>query len=171
MDITPYVGGKSTGIGAGRVAKLSSNETPLGASPKAREVLKDLGDKLQYYPDGGSGNLIDVIGEIHNLDSSQLICGNGSDEILSLIANAYAGPGDEVLFSQHGFLVYELAALANGATPVKAAEKNLTSDVDALLGAVTENTRILCRSLQRLLPQYQTENVMLNLSRVYMTRE
>lgn len=143
LDITPYVGGKSTSIGAGRVAKLSSNETPLGASPKAREVLKDLGDKLQFYPDGGSGNLIETISEVHDLEPARLICGNGSDEILSLIANAYAGPGDEVLFSQHGFLVYELAALANSATPVKAPEKNLTTDVDALLEAVTENTRVL----------------------------
>ncbi len=143
MDITPYVGGKSTGIGAGPVAKLSSNESPLGASPKAQAAVKNLGESLQFYPDGGSGELIKAIAEIHEINPVNLICGTGSDEILSLIANAYAGPGDEVLFSLHGFLVYELAALANGATPVKAPEKNLTTDVDALLDAVTENTKIL----------------------------
>lgn len=143
MDITPYVGGKSSAEGVPIVAKLSSNETPLGASPKARAVMKDMGDKLHLYPDGGSGALMKAIAEVHDLPAANLICGNGSDEILSLIANAYAGHGDEVLFSQHGFLVYELAALANGAAPIKAPESNLTTDVDALLAAVTEKTKVL----------------------------
>jgi len=143
LDITPYVGGKSTSAGTQKVAKLSSNETPLGASPKAKAVLADLGDKLHYYPDGGSGELIAAIADVHKLPAGNLVCGNGSDELLSLITNAYAGPGDEVLFSEHGFLVYELAALSNGATPVKAPEHDLRSDVDALLAAVTENTKIL----------------------------
>jgi len=143
LDITPYVGGKSGGTGLQKTAKLSSNETPLGASPKARAALKDLGDTLQLYPDGGSSELIAAIADIHQLPATNIICGNGSDEILSLITNAYAGFGDEVLFSQHGFLVYELAALSNGATPVKAPEPNLTTDVDALLAAVTDKTKIL----------------------------
>ncbi|MBL4740387.1 MAG: histidinol-phosphate transaminase [Sneathiella sp.] len=143
MDITPYVGGKSTSTGTGRVAKLSSNETPLGTSPKAQAALDGIVAKLHLYPDGGSGALKEAIAEIHKVNPAQIICGNGSDEILSLIANAYAGPGDEVLFSVHGFLVYELAALANGATPVKAPEKNLTTDVDALLSLVTDKTKIL----------------------------
>ncbi|MBL4666851.1 MAG: histidinol-phosphate transaminase, partial [Sneathiella sp.] len=136
-------GGKSTAAGTQKVAKLSSNETPLGASPKAMAVLADLGNKLHYYPDGGSSELLAAIADVHKLPAGNLICGNGSDELLSLITNAYAGPGDEVLFSEHGFLVYELAALANGATPVKAPEDNLRTDVDALLAAVTENTKIL----------------------------
>ncbi|MFT6558079.1 histidinol-phosphate transaminase [Sneathiella sp.] len=143
LDITPYVGGKSAGTGTGKVVKLSSNETPFGASPKAKDVLKDLADSLHLYPDGGSSALLAAIGEIHGLDPQSLICGNGSDELLSLLTNAYAGPGDEVLFCEHGFLVYELAALANGATPVKAPEKNLTTDVDALLAAVTDKTKIV----------------------------
>lgn len=143
LDITPYVGGKSSAGDAQIVAKLSSNETPLGACPKARIALKEMADKLHLYPDGGSAALIKAIADVHQLPATNIICGNGSDEILSLITNAYAGPGDEVLFSRHGFLVYELAARANGATPVKAPEKNLTTDVDALLAAVTENTKIL----------------------------
>ncbi|GLQ05306.1 histidinol-phosphate transaminase [Sneathiella chinensis] len=143
LDITPYVGGKSSVEGATKVAKLSSNETPLGASPKARAAIRDLGDSLQFYPDGGSRALAEAIAEVHGLDASRLVCGNGSDEILSLIASAYAGEGDEVLFSEHGFLVYELAALANGAVPVKAPETDLTTDVDALLAAVTDKTKIL----------------------------
>ncbi|OUR76154.1 histidinol-phosphate transaminase [Alphaproteobacteria bacterium 46_93_T64] len=143
LDITPYVGGRSAVAGSQKVVKLSSNETPLGASPKAKAVLADIGEKLHHYPDGGSGELLSAIADIHKLPVENLICGNGSDELLSLITNAYAGPGDEVLFSQHGFLVYELAALSNGATPVKATEANLTTDVDALLAAVTENTKIL----------------------------
>ncbi|WP_025897637.1 histidinol-phosphate transaminase [Sneathiella glossodoripedis] len=143
LDITPYVGGKSTGGSGQTVAKLSSNETPLGASTKAKTALKEMADKLHLYPDGGSTALIEAIAEVHKLPTDRLICGNGSDELLSLITNAYAGPGDEVLFSQHGFLVYELAAMANGATPVKAPEQNLTTDVDALLAAVTDRTKIL----------------------------
>ncbi len=143
LDITPYVGGKSSGSGGDKVVKLSSNETPLGASPKARAAMADIADRLHLYPDGGSSALLEAIGEVHGLDPASLICGNGSDEILSLIANAFAGHEDEVLFSEHGFLVYELAARANGATPVKAPEKDLTTDVDALLAAVTERTKVL----------------------------
>jgi len=143
LEITPYVGGKAKGTGGTKVVKLSSNETPLGASPKARATLKVMAENLHLYPDGGSSELIEAIADIHDLPEEQLICGNGSDEILSLVTNAYAGPGDEVLFSQHGFLVYELAALANGAKPVKAPEKNLTTDVDAMLAAVTEYTKIV----------------------------
>ncbi|MBE7635687.1 histidinol-phosphate transaminase [Sneathiella sp. P13V-1] len=143
LEITPYVGGKSKAGDNKKVAKLSSNETPLGASPKAQDALNGLGAELQLYPDGGFSALIEAIADVHDLPATNLICGNGSDEILSLIANAYAGPGDEVLYSQHGFLVYELAALANGATPVQAPEKDLTTDVDALLAAVTDKTKIL----------------------------
>jgi histidinol-phosphate aminotransferase len=143
LDITPYVGGKSKGDGDRKVAKLSSNETPLGASPKAKEALNTLMDQLHLYPDGGSQEIISAIADVHHLPAKNIICGNGSDEILSLIANAYAGIGDEVLFSQHGFLVYELSALANGSVPVKASETNLTTDVDALLAAVTDKTKIL----------------------------
>jgi histidinol-phosphate aminotransferase len=143
LEITPYVGGKSTGAAGQKVVKLSSNETPLGASPKAKAALRDMADKLHLYPDGGSSALIEAIADVHKLPAKNIICGNGSDEILSLVTNAYAGPGDEVLFSQHGFLVYELTAMANGATPVKAPETNLTTDVDALLAAVTERTKIL----------------------------
>ncbi|WP_169567036.1 histidinol-phosphate transaminase [Sneathiella limimaris] len=143
LDITPYVGGKASLDGQDKVVKLSSNETPLGSSPKAKEAFGTLSEKLHLYPDGGSQELIHTIAKIHDLPADRLICGNGSDEILSLIANAYCGPGDEVLYSEHGFLVYELSALANGATPVKAPEKNLTTDVDALLASVTEKTKIL----------------------------
>ncbi len=143
LEINPYVGGKSAGANGVKVAKLSSNETPLGASPKAKAALREMADKLHLYPDGGSSALIDAIADVHNIPKKNIICGNGSDEILALITNAYAGPGDEVLFSQHGFLVYELAAMANGATPVKAPETNLTTDVDALLAAVTDRTKIL----------------------------
>jgi len=143
LDITPYVGGKSKGEGNQKVAKLSSNETPLGASPKARDAMRALGDHLHLYPDGGFSGLAEAIADVHNLPAKNIMCGNGSDEILSLIANAYVGEGDEVLFSQHGFLVYELAALANGATPIKAPETDLTTDVDALLAAVTDKTKVL----------------------------
>ena len=71
------------------------------------------------------------------------VCGAGSDELIGLLVRAYAGPGDEVLYSRHGFLMYPLAALAAGAHPVAAPERDLTADVDALLARVTSRTRLV----------------------------
>lgn len=142
-SITPYVGGKSKADGAARVIKLSSNENPWGPSPKAVEVYKELADQLHRYPDGGHAALREAIARVHGLPAEQLICGAGSDELLGLLVHAYAGPGDEVLYTQHGFLMYKIYTLGNGATPVEAPEKNLTADVDALLAKVTERTKIV----------------------------
>jgi histidinol-phosphate aminotransferase len=98
---------------------------------------------LHRYPDGGCTALRGAIAELHGLDADRIVCGAGSDEIISLLCLAYAGPGDEVLYSQHGFLMYALSAKAAGATPVFAPETNLTSDVDTLLDTVSDNTRLL----------------------------
>lgn len=141
--IQPYVGGKSKVEGAVRVLKLSSNENPWGASPKAKAAFAAAAGDLHRYPDGGHLALREAIGKAYNLPADQLICGAGSDELLGLLIHAYAGAGDEVLYSQHGFLMYKIYALANGATPIAAAEKNLTADVDALLAAVTPRTTIV----------------------------
>lgn len=143
MDIHPYVGGKSGDGDNANVAKLSSNETPLGPSSDAIEAAKSMTDQLHRYPDGGAAELCETLATQYDLEASRIICGNGSDELLSLVMLAYAGPGDEVLISEHGFLMYEIYARACGATPVKAPEKDRTSDVDALLAAVTEKTKIL----------------------------
>ena len=143
LEITPYVGGESAAPGANRVIKLSSNENPLGPSPKAFDAYIDAAKGLAVYPDGGHLALRRAIAEMHGLEADRLVCGAGSDEIIALLCKAYAGPGDEVLHSAHGFLMYRLSALAAGATPVTAPERELTADVDALVGALTERTRLV----------------------------
>lgn len=143
MDISPYVGGKSKAEGAARVIKLSSNENPWGPSPKAIVAFQSLSGELHRYPDGGHAALREAIATAQNLPAAQIICGAGSDELIGLLVHAYAGAGDEVLYTQHGFLMYKIYTLANGATPVTAPEKKLHTDVDALLAAVTPRTKIV----------------------------
>jgi histidinol-phosphate aminotransferase len=144
MQIEAYVPGKSNvGPGVAKIYKLSSNETPLGASPKAKAAMQALASKLELYPDGSATALRDAIGAKFGLDPSRLICGSGSDELLSLITNAYVGPGDEGIYTEHGFLVYKIAILAAGGTPVVVKEKDHTAHVDAILAAVTARTKIV----------------------------
>jgi histidinol-phosphate aminotransferase len=143
MAIEAYVPGKSSAPAGVKLVKLSSNETPLGPSPGAIAAFKALADKLELYPEGTAQRLREAIGAKFGLDPARLICGSGSDELLSLITNAYIGPGDEGIYSEYGFLVYKIAIMAAGGTPVAVKEKNLTADVDALLAAVTPRTRIL----------------------------
>ncbi len=143
MTITPYVGGESTVPGVERVIKLASNEGAFGPSPKAAAAYKAAAAQMHRYPDGACTDLRAALGSRHGLDEARLVCGAGSDELISLLCRAYTGPGDEVLHSQYGFLMYPLAARAAGATPVAAPETDLTADVDALLERVTDKTRIL----------------------------
>src|SRR5690606_24346153 len=138
-----YEGGKSSAAGVERVVKLSSNESPFGASPKAIAAYHEAGANLHRYPDAASAALKQAIAEAHGIDAGRIVCGLGSDEILKLVCRAYAGPGDEVLFSRHGFMMYPIAARGVGATPIEVADHNLVADVDAMLGAVTERTRVL----------------------------
>lgn len=143
LEIQPYKGGLSKAGENKRIIKLSSNETPLGASPKAIAAYKKAVEKLHRYPDGGATILREAIASVHGLDADRIVCGAGSDEIISLLCNAYAGDGDEVLYSRHGFLMYAISAKAAGATPVTAPESDLRADVDALLAAVTPRTKIV----------------------------
>ncbi len=143
LDISPYVGGRAQVAGAVRPIKLSSNESALGPSPKAVAAFRDASDTLDAYPEGSARILREAIAETYGLDAARIVCGNGSDELLTLLANAYLRPGDEVLFSAHGFLVYRIATLANSAVPVEVPETNLRADVDAMLAAVTAKTRLV----------------------------
>ena len=143
MEIAAYVGGEAAISGADQVLRLASNENPLGPSPRAAEAYRDLAHELHRYPDGGATALRQAIAEIHDLEAARIICGAGSDELIALLTRAYAGPGDEVLYSRHGFLMYAIGAKAVGATPVYAEETNLTANVDALLAKVTEKTKLL----------------------------
>ncbi|QDZ03002.1 histidinol-phosphate transaminase [Nitratireductor mangrovi] len=144
MDIAAYVPGKSEApAGVAKVFKLSSNENPLGASPKAVEAVRNVAAALEFYPDGAASRLREAIGEVHGLNPANLICTNGSDEALGLLAQAYLRPGDEAIFTEHGFLVYKIYIQAASAVPVSVREKDETADVDAILAAVTEKTKIV----------------------------
>ncbi len=143
LDIEAYVPGESKLPGGIKPVKLSSNETPLGASPKAIAAFKAAADSLERYPDGQATALRGAIARRYGLDAARIVCGSGSDELLALLAHAYLGPGDEAIYTEHGFLVYRIAILANGATPVVAPERDLKTDVDAILARVTPRTRMV----------------------------
>jgi histidinol-phosphate aminotransferase len=143
LDITPYVGGHPPAPGQGESYKLSSNESALGPSAQALAAYEEARTRLSVYPEGSAAVLREALGRVHGLNPANIVCGNGSDEILTLLANAYLRPGDEVLFSAHAFLVYRIATLANSAVPVVVPEKDLRVDVDAMLTAVTARTRLV----------------------------
>lgn len=141
--IAPYVGGRSNVEGAEKIIKLSSNETPLGPSPDAMRAYVEAATRLHRYPDSGCQALAAALAERYGLPETQIVCGNGSDELIGLLCLGYAGPGDEVIFTEHGFLMYRIYTQAVGATPVVAKEKDLRTDVDAILAAVTPATKLV----------------------------
>ncbi len=143
LDIAPYVGGEAKITGIGRPIRLASNESALGPSPKAMTAYRALAAEIHRYPEGNALELREALGRKHRLDPSRIVCGAGSDELIALLLRCYAGPGDEVLYSRHGFLMYPIGAQSVGATPVAAPERALTTDVDALLTRVTDRTRIV----------------------------
>ena len=143
LDIHPYVPGKSTVPGGGPVIKLSSNETPLGPSPLALEAAHAACKNMHRYPDGAATELREAIATRYGLNPDRLICGAGSDELLNLLANAYLGPGDEAIYTEHGFLVYPIAIMANGATGIVAPEQDLRANIDAILDRVTSRTKMV----------------------------
>jgi histidinol-phosphate aminotransferase len=144
MKIAPYVPGKDSVDGKEPIAKLSSNEGALGPSPKAMAAYAKAAGELHRYPDGASEKLRKAIGRHYGLDPDRIICGAGSDEILNLLVRSYCGPGDELLYSQYGFLMYPINALGVGATPVAAPEKDYRTDVDAMIARITDKTRVVC---------------------------
>ena len=143
LKIQAYVPGKSTAPGVAKVFKLSSNETPLGASPKAIAAYGAIGKHLEDYPDGASTELREAIGRAYGLDPARIVCGAGSDDLLNLLARAYLQDGDEAIHTAHGFLVYPIATLGAGATPVVAEETEYTANVDAILAKVSPRTRMV----------------------------
>jgi histidinol-phosphate aminotransferase len=148
LEITPYVGGRAAVPGVAKVFKLSSNESPLGPSPAALAALDQARASLSLYPEGSAALLRKAIGEVHKLDPARIVTsGDGSDALLTMLANAFLQPGDECLFSEHAFLVYKIATLANSAVPVTVPEKDtntgLKVDIEAMLAAVTPRTRMV----------------------------
>lgn len=140
IEIAPYLPGRAAPPGS-RAIKLSSNESPLGASPAAIAAFEEAARSLEIYPEGSSRVLREALGEVHGLDPEQIVCGNGSDDLLHLLAQCYLGEGDEAVVSQYGFSVYPIVTRGAGAVPVIAPETDYTSDVDALLAAVTPRTK------------------------------
>jgi histidinol-phosphate aminotransferase len=143
LNIQAYVPGKSSAPGVAKIFKLSSNETPLGPSPRAVAAYQSVGAHLEDYPDGASSRLREAIGRAFGLDPDRIVCGAGSDDLLNLLARAYLADGDEAIHTTHGFLVYPIATLATGAKPVVAPETDFTANVDAILAEVTPKTKIV----------------------------
>jgi histidinol-phosphate aminotransferase len=143
LDIAAYVGGRAPAPGMAEAHKLSSNESPFEPSGDAIAAYEGARTSLHLYPEGSARILREALGEVHGLNPERIVCGNGSGEILTLLADAYLRPGDEVLFSAHAFVLYRIATLANSAIPVVVPEKNLRVDVDAMLKAVGPRTRLV----------------------------
>lgn len=143
MDIALYVSGESRLPGRGDVLKLSSNENPLGCSDQARAAFAAAAADLHRYPNTDHARLRRAIAEVHGLDPDRIICGVGSDEVLQFVVQSFAGVGDQVITTEHGFSMYPILARMVGAVPVTVPESERRVDVDAILGAVTERTRIV----------------------------
>ena len=143
LDVAAYVGGLHSVNGVSDIIVLASNETPIGPSEHAIRAYQSASRVLHRYPDGHATELRATLGRHFGCDPDRIVCGAGSDEVIQLLIRAYAGPGDEVLYSRHGFSIYRIFATGVGATPVAAPEKVLTADVDALLAKVTDRTRLV----------------------------
>lgn len=142
-DMAPYVPGKAKVDGIANPVKLSSNECVFGASPKALEAFQQSADDVMRYPEADSGELRAAIAEVYDLDADRIVCGAGSDDILTLLIHSYAGPGDEVIYSQYGFMVYPVQTKAVGATGVVVPNKDWAADVDGILATVTDKTKLV----------------------------
>lgn len=143
LEIALYEGGQSHVAGVTDAVKLSSNENPFGPSDKAKDAFSRVAHKLHRYPSTDHAALRQAIGEVHGLDPARIICGVGSDEIINFLCQSYAGPKDEVVFTEHGFLMYRIYTHAAGATPVQVAERERTTDVDAILKACNKRTKLV----------------------------
>lgn len=143
MGIARYIPGANKANGNVKTYKLSSNETPLGPSSKVHDAITQTLTELEIYPDGSSLKLRDAIASTYGLNADNIMCGNGSDELLGLLCQTYLSGDDEAIYSEHGFLVYKIQIMANGATPVVVPEVDLTVNVDAMLAAVTPKTKMV----------------------------
>lgn len=164
FSVAPYVGGEAKLPGYDEPLKLSSNECAFGPPPAALQAIKAIAARAHYYPDGSSHKLREAIGATFGLDPARIVCGNGSDEILSLLIQSYGGPGTELIMSEFGFAMYEISGKLCGCEVLKAPETNLTTDVDAILALVTPRTRLVLianpnNPTGSLLPQEEVERL------------
>jgi len=149
-SLHPYIPGKSVEQlleekGLASAIKLASNENPFGPSPKAVEAIRSHASEVHRYPDGNAGELKAALADKHAVRPKNILLGNGSNEVLELIIRTFAGPGDEVVYSEHAFIVYALATVAAGADGIAVPEADgLSHDLDAMARAVTDRTKIVC---------------------------
>lgn len=148
QTIQPYQPGKPLSelereYGIRDAIKLASNENPLGASPRAVEAARAALAEIGRYPDGGGFALKRALSERLSVGLDQITLGNGSNDVLELVARTFAGPGHEIVYAQHAFAVYELATRAVGAMPVVVPAREWGHDLGAMERAVTANTRVM----------------------------
>lgn len=143
LQIAPYVGGKSEIPGSNHPIKLSSNEGAFGPPPAAIAAYHAVGATLHRYPDGGAQLLRRALGRSFGLDPERIVCGAGSDDLIYHLCLAYCSPGDEIIMSDHGFLIYDIVGRYAGARVRRAPERHLTADIDAILAQVSAKTRIV----------------------------
>ena len=139
--IHAYVAGKASAADGRAPIKLSSNESPLGCSPAALAARNEAGDPARY-PDPDSIALRNAIGALHGIDPALIVCGQGSGELINLAANAFAGPGDEIVFDRYGFSLYGIIARRFATTPVMVPDRDYGTDVAAYIASVGERTRV-----------------------------
>ena len=164
LGISPYIGGESKIPGVNRIIKLSSNEGAFGPPKSAQEAYLRVAAEIHRYPDGGSAELRRAIGARFGLDPERIVCGTGSDELIAHLCHIYTGPGSDILMSMHGFSMYQISGTYAGARVIKVPERNITTDVDAMLAAVTPQTRIVFianpnNPTGSLLPQSEVERL------------
>lgn len=148
LTVNPYIPGKPISelqreLGLTKITKLASNENPLGCSPLAQRAMNDAMVDIARYPDGNTFELRQDLADFWQVAAEQILLGNGSNEVLELIARTFAGEGDEIVFSQYAFAVYAISTQIVGATPVNVPAKNYGHDLDAMAEAITDKTKII----------------------------
>ncbi len=143
LSLPAYAGGEAKLPGMSRVIKLSSNEGAFVPPASVRDAYIRAADQLNRYPDGSSAELRHAIGARYGLDPDRIVCGTGSEELITLLCHAYAGPGATIVMSHHGFSMYRISGTYAGSQVVKAPERNYVASVDNMLAAVTPDTRLV----------------------------
>jgi histidinol-phosphate aminotransferase len=143
LSLAPYVGGVSRLPGIEQPLKLSSNEGAFGPPPGALAAMAAAAAGAHRYPDGPATALRQAIGTRFGLDPERIVCGAGSDDLIYHLCLIYGGPGTELIMTEHGFSIYGIFGRAVGCEIVRVPERDLTADVDAILAAVTDATRLV----------------------------
>ncbi|HIE39806.1 MAG TPA: aminotransferase class I/II-fold pyridoxal phosphate-dependent enzyme, partial [Thiomicrorhabdus sp.] len=148
LGIHPYIPGKPVSelqreLGLTYISKLASNENPLGSSPKAIVAIQNSLKDISRYPDGSAFELKTDLARFLGVKQTQIVLGNGSNELLELIARVFAGRGDEIIYSQYAFAVYPISAQVVGATGIEVPAINWGHDLNAMLAAITDKTKLI----------------------------